>query len=151
MKINFRCNKSEFDNDYRDILRAFYPYVELDDEGELIELEILNLDENSFDCFIKRDNSKVFRRLYFDKKFLVNKDSDCYETKLNAQIKRHSKVMLYDYLSDITKVKLPYGSLTGIRPTKLYHETLAKGMDADGYFLNTLKVSKDKLDLIKNI
>ncbi len=151
MKINFRCNKSEFDNDYRDILRAFYPYVELDDEGELIELEILNLDENSFDCFIKRDNSKVFRKLYFDKKFLVNKDSDCYETKLNAQIKRHSKVMLYDYLSDITKVKLPYGSLTGIRPTKLYHETLAKGMDADGYFLNTLKVSKDKLDLIKNI
>ena len=76
MKINFRCNKSEFDNDYRDILRAFYPYVELDDEGELIELEILNLDENSFDCFIKRDNSKVFRKLYFDKKFLVNKDSD---------------------------------------------------------------------------
>ncbi len=66
MKINFRCNKSEFDNDYRDILRAFYPYVELDDEGELIELEIQNLDENSFDCFIKRDNSKVFRRLYFD-------------------------------------------------------------------------------------
>ncbi len=29
---------------------------------------------------------------------------------------------------------MPYGSLTGIRPTKLYHETLEKGLDAEDYF-----------------
>lgn len=151
MKINFSCNKSEFDNDYKDIIRAFYPYIELSEGGELIELEIGDLQDNSFDCLIKHDNSKLLRRLSIKNEFLVGKNDECYEIKLNAQIKRCSKAVLYEYLSDMTKVKLPYGSLTGIRPTKLYHEVLGKGIDADRYFLEKLKVSPDKIELIKSI
>ncbi len=151
MKINFSCNAQDFDNDYKDILRAFYPHIILDDDGELLSLELKEIEENIFDCLIKCNNSKVFRRFSLDNFFLVDKDSQYYEIKRNAQIKRHSKAMLYEFLTDLTARTLPYGSLTGIRPTKLYHETLSKGVDADDYFLNKLKVSQGKVDLIRNI
>lgn len=151
MKINFCCNIQEFDNDYRDILKAFYPYVSIDDSGEVLSLEVQQIEENLFNCLIKHDNSKYFRSFSLDKEFLVDKDSEYYDIKRNAQIKRHSKVALYDFLAKLTNQTLPYGSLTGIRPTKLYHETIEKGLDADEYFLNKLKVSQDKVDLIRNI
>ncbi|MDE6471795.1 MAG: coproporphyrinogen dehydrogenase HemZ [Clostridia bacterium] len=151
MKINFSSNAQDFDNDYKDILRAFYPQIILDDNGELLSLELQQIEENIFDCLIKCNNSKVFRRFSLDKVFLADKDSEFYDIKRNAQIKRHSKVALYDFLVELTNQSLPYGSLTGIRPTKLYHEALSKGVDADDYFLNKLKVSQGKVDLIRNI
>lgn len=151
MKIKFACNKQEFDNDYRDILRAFYPYIILDDDGETLSLELYKVEDNVFDCLIKCDNSKDLRRFALDKAFLTDRESQHYEIKRNAQIKRHSKVALYDFVAKLTGQTLPYGSLTGIRPTKLYHETLEKGLDAEKYFLDTLKVSQSKADLIKNI
>ncbi len=151
MKVNFSCDRQDFDNDFKDILRAFYPYIELSDDGDELFLELLQIEENIFDCLIKHNNSKVLRRFTLDNQFLADKDSGYYDTKFNAQLKRHAKVALYDYLSALLNVRLPYGSLTGIRPTKLYHETLNKGLDADKYFLNTLKVSPDKLQLIKSI
>ncbi len=151
MKVNFSCDRQDFDNDFKDILRAFYPYIELSDDGEELYLELLQIEENVFDCLIKHNNSKVLRRFTLENQFLADKDSGYYDTKFNAQLKRHAKVALYDYLSVLLNVRLPYGSLTGIRPTKLYHETLNKGLDADKYFLNTLKVSSDKLQLIKSI
>ncbi|MDE6275300.1 MAG: coproporphyrinogen dehydrogenase HemZ [Clostridia bacterium] len=151
MKINFTCNRQEFDNDYRDILRAFYPFIVLDDDGEMLSLELQEIEENVFDCLIKCDNSKDLRRFTLERVFLADKGSEYYEIKCNAQIKRHSKVVLYDFLVKLTGQTLPYGSLTGIRPTKLYHETLQKGLDAEKYFLDTLKVSHDKVNLIKNI
>ncbi|MDE5756320.1 MAG: coproporphyrinogen dehydrogenase HemZ [Clostridia bacterium] len=151
MKIKFACNKQEFDNDYRDVLRAFYPYIELDDEGEALTLELQKIEDKLFDCLIKCDNSKDLRRFALDEAFLVDKDSEYYEIKRNAQIKRHSKVALYDFLVKLTEQTLPYGSLTGIRPTKLYHECMAKGMNAKSYFLDKLKVSEEKVELIKNI
>lgn len=151
MKIKFACNRQEFDNDYKDILRAFYPFVELDDNGDLLSLELQEIEENIFDCLIKYDNSKYFRKFSLDKAFLVDKSSEYYEIKRNAQIKRHSKVALYDFLVELTGQTLPYGSLTGIRPTKLFHETQEKGLNAEKYFADTLKVSKEKVNLIKNI
>ncbi|MDE6604490.1 MAG: coproporphyrinogen dehydrogenase HemZ [Clostridia bacterium] len=151
MTIKFSCNKQEFDNDYRDILRAFYPHISLDDNGEPLSLELCEIEENIFNCLIKYDNSEVLRSFTLDKAFLADKDSEYFEIKRNAQIKRHSKVALYDFLAKLTGQVLPYGSLTGIRPTKLYHETLEKGLDAKDYFLNTLKVSQGKVDLIKHI
>ena len=50
MKINFSCNAQDFDNDYKDILRAFYPHIILDDDGELLSLELKEIEENIFDC-----------------------------------------------------------------------------------------------------
>lgn len=153
MKINFSCNRLDLDNDYKDILRAFYPYITLSDDGDKMYLEVTQREEYCFDCFIKLNNLKVFRSFYVDRSFLVEKSkgAELYDIKLNAQIKRHSKAFVYDFLVDLTGQSLPYGSLTGIRPTKLYHNVSDRGIDAEDYFLNTLKVSKSKVKLIKSI
>ncbi|MDE7336758.1 MAG: coproporphyrinogen dehydrogenase HemZ, partial [Clostridia bacterium] len=83
--------------------------------------------------------------------FLEEDDSQYRDIKYKAQVKRHSKASLYKLLSKIANADLPYGSLTGIRPTKLFHEVAAKGIDAEKYFLEVLDVSKQKTSLIKSI
>lgn len=42
--------------------------------------------------------------------------------------KRLCKLTLYDLLKEITGASLPWGSLTGVRPTRLLYENLAQGM-----------------------
>ena len=54
---------------------------------------------------------------------------------------------IYNVISFITNVNLPYGCLTGIRPTKLYREF---GNRADEIFTRDFSVSYDKLKIIKD-
>ncbi|MBD5100048.1 MAG: coproporphyrinogen dehydrogenase HemZ [Clostridiales bacterium] len=151
IEIKFQTNAVEFDNDYMDIIRAFDPHIKLSEDGELLKLTLNKVSDYCFCVEISFRQEKLDSNFQLEKEFLEEESSPYFEVKYKAQVKRHSKVALYRFLSDITKVKLPYGSLTGIRPTKLYHEVMAKGMDADGYFLDKLDVSKSKTSLIKSI
>ena len=67
-----------------------------------------------------------------------------------AQIKRIAKAAVYKFVSDALNVDEPYGSLTGIRPTKLWHEFETKGKVADKE-MEALFVSPAKRALIKEI
>ena len=62
--------------------------------------------------------------------------------------KRHLKEAIYDTIVDYTGVELPYGCLTGIRPTKLFCEL---GERARDMFENEFSVSKNKVDLVEKI
>ena len=69
--------------------------------------------------------------------------------------KRYSKLALIDVLQSIFPDKiLPWGSLTGIRPTKLYYELIkecgspAKAMDE---LIDTFKVTLPKAQLVREI
>lgn len=55
-------------------------------------------------------------------------DGNALERK--KQLKRLIKHTLYLLLRDHTGIKPPWGSLTGIRPTRLIYEAMEKGMDA---------------------
>ena len=72
--------------------------------------------------------------------------------KASAKLtERRAAAVLYDCFCSITGYSSRWGILTGIRPAKLYSNIL-KGSDeaaADNYFLNELRVSKPKLDLLK--
>lgn len=46
--------------------------------------------------------------------------------------KRLCKLTLYDLLKELTGLHPPWGSLTGIRPTRLVYENLAAGMSLEG-------------------
>ena len=48
------------------------------------------------------------------------------KNKKYKYFKRFSKLCLYEFLSILCDKKLPWGSLTGIRPTKLFYELLAE-------------------------
>ena len=64
--------------------------------------------------------------------------------------KRFAKLALYKALQNATGMCPPWGSLTGIRPTRLAYEALEQGEDA-GVYLSALAVREDKIALLKRI
>lgn len=70
--------------------------------------------------------------------------------------KRYAKLALFQCLQDIFPQKiLPWGSLTGIRPTKLFYELIKEhNGDIDSAmneFVNNFKVTKTKASLVSQI
>lgn len=71
------------------------------------------------------------------------------DTRLNMA-KRNAKLGLYDALSASTGRSLPWGSLTGVRPTKLFCEAVRCGMDypsAERFMTDVYRVSAPKAAL----
>ncbi len=66
-------------------------------------------------------------------------------------IKRYAKLSLYKALSAFTGKTFPWGSLTGIRPTKLAYNVIKERGEFEDYFINTLKVSEEKTQLVNEI
>ena len=68
--------------------------------------------------------------------------------------KRLIKVTLYNLLKNITGIKPPWGSLTGIRPTRLFYEQLAEGAsipEAQHNLEAVFDLDKDKAELLCRI
>lgn len=66
-------------------------------------------------------------------------------------IKRYAKLSVYKALSKTFGVNHEWGSLTGIRPTKLAYAEMAEKGDFRDFFENTLMVSKEKTDLTAEV
>ena len=134
---------SEFLPDFMDVVRAFSPNIIFDE----------NQTENVISINLKKDDKSDIIQLDFKQKHFENRGyfGDLPQIKQKSELKRLAKIMLYDILSDITKTTLPYGSLTGIRPTKLYHELLESGKDAYEYFTKHLRVPEEGANWIKRI
>ena len=68
--------------------------------------------------------------------------------------KRLCKLALYDLLKQITGAQPPWGSLTGIRPTRLVYENLARGMalnEAAAALCQEFDVLPEKAELLRRI
>jgi coproporphyrinogen dehydrogenase HemZ len=69
-------------------------------------------------------------------------------------LKRFSKHSLYKALKQVTGRSMPWGSLTGIRPTKLAYELLENGVSLEQIpqeLQNTFDISPKKLKLLSQI
>ena len=66
-------------------------------------------------------------------------------------VKRYAKLSLYKALSEVLGEKLPWGALTGIRPTKLAYQQLQERGEFKDFFVNTMKVSPDKTELVEKV
>lgn len=130
---------SEFMPDFMDVVRAFSPSVVIDENEEknIIYIDIVN------DAVTLKFKEKTIK----NRCYLQNLS----QVKQKSEIKRLAKIMLYDILSELTNITLPYGSLTGIRPTKLYHELQESGKDALLYFTDYLRVPEQSAKWIGNI
>lgn len=62
-------------------------------------------------------------------------------------IKRFAKLAVYKAISETCGKSLPWGSLTGVRPTKLAYTLLSERGEFTDYFKNVLSVSEKKTDL----
>ncbi len=66
-------------------------------------------------------------------------------------LKRYAKLALYKALSAFYGVSLPWGALTGIRPTKLAYQQLKTEGEFEDFFVNTMKVSSEKTALTRSV
>lgn len=129
-------------NDVQDIPRAFSPYINICDDSE---------------HYLK------WNHVYSGGKFTLNIESDLWEKKTSiifvdeADLIEYKKITkmfiknsLYEYISEVLQIKLPYGSLTGVRPTKLYYELDKKIEYPKQYLVEKYGVFEEKADLIEN-
>lgn len=119
------------------------------------EIDLFSLDEAvKIRHVFKESNGKVVNTVTVDGKvyaygnLIGNPKSKLVETRL---IKRYAKLSIYKALSAFTGKSLPWGALTGIRPTKMAYTEIANGQDFEEFFRNTMKVSNEKFLLTKRV
>ena len=127
-------NVERLEGELNEVLNEFTKAQELD-------LEVL---------FSERDNAffEYHVKCEDEEEFFTYKAE--YEGELERKriLKRYAKLSLYVFLSNKFDVQLPWGALTGIRPTKLYYQHI----DNPKKFLRKeMRVSQKKYDVLQNI
>ena len=135
--IKLTLNPVKYENDILELVRMFEQFTDKDVDITM-DYEYLNGIE---EVKISADVYGKFLKHYI---YPIDCKSELEFKRLE---KRYLKMALYKALSFITEVNLPYGCLTGIRPTKLYREF---GDKADEVFMNDFNVSYEKLNIIKD-
>ena len=80
---------------------------------------------------------------------LVEKSDD--PLKRKRYVKRYAKLSLYKALSLYLGKTMPWGALTGIRPTKLAYQSMEERGEFEDFFTETMKVSAEKTALTKAV
>ena len=141
-KFHVVFNEQNYINDFNETVRSFYPYATIDNEGEAILLE-QSYAENILDSTVK-----IFEKTYNRRDFCKFSD----EILLKRYKKRYLKLLLYKALSTELGVCLPWGSLTGIRPTKLAYDLVEGGeIDVKRAFIEDFYVTEDRASLVCDI
>ena len=143
MIISVQTNLIHAQNELEEVVRAFSPYLELGADGVVVsanlflkenvavtEITMAGGDKRSFSYPVSKDWDAIFKK---------------------RSLKRFLKRDLYDFLSDLAGVCLSYGSLTGIRPTKLFYELIEEGRDAEKDLVDFFRVSEGKARLVAEI
>ena len=123
--MRFFCNKDNLSADIEEILRAFGGEMLDTNDGKSVEVEIEFIGEKQAEILLKYSDEKNNVRNTYENR--VNLEDNIDPLKLKSEAKRAAKIMLYDLLSALSGKSLPYGSLTGVRPSKLYHDLTKKG------------------------
>jgi oxygen-independent coproporphyrinogen-3 oxidase len=151
--ITIRTNRPEYRNDIAEEIRLFLGLTEiaLFEEADTEKIERifdiqLNCADGQYTLY-----ASAGKTAYADS-FSVPINATPLEIKRVE--KRRIKLACYDLLKQLyPEVSTPWGSLTGIRPTKLFRELTNKnGVDfARQTFLETFGVSEEKITLAENI
>lgn len=145
--ITVKLNKPEFEYDIHSLVKAFYPAKEV---HVSVKAEEMRQEEEVSDirldvCYGIDDITFVFQENGKELRTGIPVDfADRKETK--NRLKR----ALYRLLSEYTGQKLPWGNLTGIRPTKIPMNLLEEGKSDEEiarYMKETYDVSDEKIDL----
>lgn len=135
-------NVPEIENELNDEVRLFFPY---DDNPENIG-HFCKIEGD-----VVRNSVKIGEKTYEFSTSCVN-TANALENK--RRFKRACKKAVYDALADFTGINPPWGSLTGIRPSKLVYDMLTAGVDPDDcpeMLEKTFGVSENKAQLICDI
>ena len=127
--IEIRLEDASFEQDIRPLVRAFFGREEMKvliydfEEPEKAEVPpsdyilAVHNSEMTIDMWFKDDVKRTVRKKYEYKE--LEKDRRLYKNEL--------KKVLYNILKEYTGNELPWGTLTGIRPTKIACDYIEAG------------------------
>jgi oxygen-independent coproporphyrinogen-3 oxidase len=142
-RFRWSADLPDYLNDVPEIVRAYAPYIVLSPEAD----EELNLTvRQERDCFLV--GISVGKKIVREEKLAIAYEEGLLYKKLT---KRFCKNALHDWCKEITGVELPYGSLTGVRPTKLYYELMQNNGNPEEVLRDTFFVSPDRARLIAEV
>ena len=141
-----KLNKPEFEYDIHSLIKAFFP-----EENVSATAEDKKYDEEitlTFQiCYGEKEIFIAWDGMTSGKKGEVSFEVDFSDRQAT---KNQLKQKLYQVLSDITGEKLPWGTLTGIRPTKIPMKLLEEGKskaEIRSYMKDTYFASDEKIEL----
>ena len=130
-KIQVILSKTEHEYDVYALLTSFFPGVEV-----LTKAEINEEAEGRF--VIEETAENIIFTLNFED-YNCAKKIDLLDMKVEAEKKAFGRE-LYDFLESATGKSLPWGNLTGIRPTKLIRTMLEEEAKASKLDINAEEV-----------
>ncbi len=136
-----KTNLIQYENDASEIIRAFY---ESGSEKFLNTVITHNFDGK---CNIVYINDKIYAKNSLPENYKKSEDA-LYIKKIE---KRYMKLALYLALSSFFGRELPWGALTGVRPTKLVREIEKEDKDPLDVLINLYKVSPARANLAVQI
>ena len=137
--IALYMNRRDYENDIRSLLMAFF-------YGDKI---VLNAKEWDVCLDVRYTENYTSLSLKDNKGQCLEKEGNCHFEDYRLG-RNDIKNLVYHILSEYTGMTLPWGTLTGIRPTKLPMEMYEKGAskgDAIRYLKETYLVSDEKAEL----
>ena len=150
--IRLNINISKFENDVRALLMAFFP-------GEKISVAPTESTDYFLNvCFENVTDEKPFGTEIFCEFFENEKAAASGRTPTDTADKKMArdqlKRLVYKLLCSAEKTELPWGTLTGIRPTKTAMALLEDGMSEEAlytYFKDNFKISDEKYRLCTTV
>ena len=137
--IALSMNRTDYENDIRSLLMAFFYGEKIVLNGQEWDVCLdVRYTENHTALVLKDHNGRS-----------LEKDGDCHFKDYRLG-RNDIKNLVYRLLSEYTGMVLPWGTLTGIRPTKLpmeMYESGASKKDAIQYLKDTYLVSDAKASL----
>ena len=146
--VKITTNVENFRNDIADEIRAFnHNTREYKNDDEYYNFNVILEEKDNLIVTIKTDilGSFVEDKYTYD---LCNSQDKIERKSYN---KFAVKISTYKTLQKQYNISLPYGSLTGIRPTKLFRKYDNLGKNAREIFINKYLVSEEKTNLISDI
>ena len=146
--IRVRTRTPEFISDIGDMLRLFLGDVQIVEaapgEEADYEHEIVEREGRIADCWSHGDLAHEIEQ----------PSPSGTPVELRRARKRQVKRALYELLKEMTGMRLPWGALTGIRPTRLLYEALDAGLSMDAArnrVMREFDVSADRAELLCEI
>lgn len=140
-----KTNKEEYLTELEDLVKLFS--IKEPIEIEHIETNTAQLYQNNFIVIYKN----IERKYQYSFKLDLSLSTLRQKSFRKRMVKNH----LYLILSALLNKKLPWGSLTGVRPTKFARDLIEYGEAKDYLISEVLQrdyfVSKDKAELVNNI
>lgn len=140
--IYVNLNKQQFEYDIHSLVKAFYPAEDVKvvvGETEDVNFRLLFLSDGI--QFKQMETGRVWSRTA---KTEIENQAD------KDELKNQIKLLIYKALSEVTEKQLPWGTLTGIRPTKIATAMLEQGRTEDeirAFMREKYLVSPEKQEL----